>query len=171
MGIRETFFTLFILLFTIFPLFFSITKGKKIIEKSLPDIEILNGKFNDYSPILSQKGNFNTISYFANKDYYLVNNFNLFKKNEKKDVWIKISSKHNAKITKNFLYSKDRVFYFSNEYNSSANSVFYNRKTKLLKGNNFKIFSNKFKGYGDSFVYFDNKINASNVKYILKDNK
>jgi hypothetical protein len=170
MGIKELFFASFILLVTVFPLFFSIEKEKNRDEKLLPDIKIVNGTFKEYSPLLSKEGDFETILYYMDRDSYLVSNFNFLKKDEVKDEWVKLSSK-NAEVKKGFVYFKDKAFYFSNEYNLSAYNMIYDIKQKSLQGKDFELFSNKFYGHGDSFVYLNSNIKALNIKYIIKDSK
>ena len=170
MGLKEILFSLFILGATIFPLFFNIQKSQNRVEKSLPDIKIENGTFHEFSPILSKKGDFKEVSYYVNNNSYLITKFNFLTKNEKKDEWVKLSS-NKAEVKNNLIYFKTRAFYFSKDYNFSADNAIYNIKQKSLKGNNFKLFSKSFYGTGDSLVYLDNKIKASNIKYIIKDDK
>ncbi len=134
------------------------------VSKNLPLVKFFKGEFFSYEPILSKEGNFKVLEVYKNK-YLLfdMNVFNILKKEHfsSKQGYLKNNILHLIA----FRYKNDKYSFFSDE-------VFYNLKTKNIKGDNFFLTSVDYNATGRKF-FIDSKrdIKANNISFYLKVNK
>ncbi len=162
--IKYILFIIFLLIVTIFPI---IKKNnfKKINSNSviIPTI-LYNGKYFVYEQNLTKLGSFSKLEIFNKKinvyDFYLNNLIDKYKLFSSKGVYVKP------------LLKGENVKYINEEYNLTTNFAIYNQKSKILRGKRFSVYSNSFKGFGDSFKVDKNRdIFATNIKYFIKVNE
>jgi len=162
--IKYFLFIIFLLIVAIFPIVkknnFKEINSKRVI---IPTI-LYNGKYFVYEQNLTKLGSFSKLEIFNNKinvyDFYLNNLIDKYKLFSQKGNFV------------NPLLKGENVKYINQDYNLTTNFAIYNQKSKILKGKKFSVYSNNFKGFGDSFIVDKNKdIFATNVKYFIKVNE
>ena len=161
--IKYFLFIIFLLIVAIFPIVkknnFKGINSKRVI---IPTI-LYNGKYFVYEQNLTKLGSFSKLEIFNNKinvyDFYLNNLIDKYKLFSQKGNFV------------NPLLKGENVKYINQDYNLTTNFAIYNQKSKILKGKKFSVYSNNFKGFGDSFKVDKNKdIFATNIKYFIKVN-
>jgi len=152
-----------IIFIMIFPLFF-MNEKVKILRKNnetKPSIEIIEGSFEKYSPILEIQGTFNKLNFF--KKYLEIKNLeakNLIKKEKYFAKWVLNK--------KNIIKGKD-VKYENSDYNLTTVKAVYLKNKKILEGSKFHFISMKARGEGESFKVDKNRhIFAKNIRYYIK---
>jgi hypothetical protein len=160
MGIKEILFTFFLIIAISIPFFFKpkdINIDKKI---NLPNIEIKEGNFKEFTLKLEKNGTFNNLNYINNNNYTI---YNLFMNIIDKNATLKSKQVHF-----NNLYHFYNISYITDDYIYNANKAIYNPKTKVATANYFTFFNNKIDGKGENMRYKDDIITAHNIDYIIK---
>jgi len=152
-----------------YPLFINNTKhiSKHRVKNqvlSVPDINIEEGKFFIYKKTVEKKGDFKTLNVYKKK--YVA--FDL----KVKDILKNEQYKSSKAIFKENIIEGYKVWYKNKDIELITNQAVYNKKTDVLKGGKFELYSKNFKGYGNEFTV-DNKknISANDITYYLKVEK
>ncbi|MEO1928173.1 MAG: hypothetical protein ABGX26_05735 [Nautiliaceae bacterium] len=164
--VKKFFFFLFIFVVSVYPI---VVGSENYVEKKkkeiiLPEVEIKKGNYFLYKEILEKNGSFSSLKKFDSK--YVV--YNLVVDDLIKKAFYK------AKKT---LFFKEKIVGFDVYYKDEAlelisDKAIYDKTTKELKGEGFKLFNKDIRGYGSSFVIDKNKnIFAKNVTYFIKVDK
>ena len=161
MDIKKSLLILFLIFTITFPFFFTTKKIEyKESKKSLPYIQIYDGKFKVYNKTLEKKGKFKKSDYF-NKNYFITNNLDMF-------LYDKNASLISKKVVyKNKYYLTDAT-YTTDKYKYKAKNGIYNENTKTFIGYNFKFFNDKIDGKGNKMIYKNDILTADNIKYTIK---
>jgi len=152
-----------IVLIMVFPLFFMNEKFKAVKKSNVikPPIEIIEGNFKKYNPVLEITGSFEKLNFF--KDYFEI------KALSTDDVL-----KNERYFAKWALNKKDKieaknVKYQNSDYNLTTIKAVFLKKEKILKGGRFNFSSSDASGKGSSFtVDKDKNIFAENITYYIK---
>ncbi|WP_459883593.1 hypothetical protein [Caminibacter profundus] len=136
-------------------------KIKAFVDKNITPTVIDNGEYFVYDTNLIKRGSFKKLEVLGKElrafDFYL---FDFVKKELIKAKLINYQ--------KPILSGVD-VFYKTWEYNIFTKNATYNRQTCVLKGGRFKIVSESYIGFGDSFLVDKEKnVYAKNIDYFLK---
>jgi len=162
--IKYFLFIIFLLVVSIFPIIKKNNFKKINLKSAIVPTILYNGKYFIYEQNLTKFGSFSKLEIFNNK----INVYNFFL-NNLVDKYELFSSR--GVYIKPFLKCEN-IRYINQEYNLTTNFAIYNQKLKILKGKNFSISSNNFKGFGDSFKIDKNRnIFATNIKYFIKVNE
>jgi hypothetical protein len=164
--VRALFFAVLVLGVMLYPLLMSEYKTTRIVKTSvnLPDVEFQKGKFFIYKGQLQKEGGFKKLEMY--KKNYIVYDLNVT------DL-VKSENYTAGKIVfKNNIITGYNVFYRNKDIELITDLAYYNKMTKILSGNDFKLFSKNFKGYGKSFKVDDKRnLYAENITYYLKVEK
>ena len=161
MDLKKIVFVIFLLSIIFFPFLFSKKEIQFQKEINLPNFIIENGNFKTYNKNLDKKGNFEKLNFYK-KDFYKVKKIKmLFFENNNS-----LSAK---KIVYNGIYNFYKGTYITSDYKYKAEKGTYNEKNRELISSKFEFFNKKIDGKGKQMRYKNNKIEAQNILYIIKD--
>ena len=161
MDLKKSLLVLFIIFTISFPFFFSPKKIEyKESNKTLPYIQVYNGKFKVYNKTLEKKGKFKKTDYF-NQNNIITDNLNMF-------FYDKNASLISKKIIYKGKYYLTDITYITDKYKYLADNGIYDDFTKTFTGYKFKFFNSKIDGKGNKMIYKNDILTADNIKYTIK---
>jgi len=163
MGKIVFFFIIFMIIVMIYPIYESNQpKIKAFVDKNITPTVIDNGEYFVYDTNLIKRGSFKKLEVLG-KDELRAFDFYLFDFVKKESIKAKLIN-----YQKPILSGVD-VFYKTEEYNIFTKNATYNRQTTVLEGGRFKMVSESYIGFGDSFLVDKEKnVYAKNIDYFLK---
>ena len=133
-------------------------------SQKIPNVVFEKGRFFLYDKNLSKVGNFKTLEIYKNE--YVSYAIKI------KDILKNESYEAEKTLFKNDIITGFDVVYKNEDLTLLTDKAVYDKETKILSGEKFKLFAKDFKGFGENFEIDNNhNIYAQNIIYYLKVKK
>jgi len=163
--VKIIFFALIVLGVMVYPLLLEQKTNvqKKVFHKEFPELKFEKGKFSIYKGRLEKKGGFESFSKYKNG--YVALRLNV------EDLFKKETYKADKAVFKNETVTGYGVFYQNSDLTLLTSKALYDKTTKELKGEKFRLKSKDFRGEGKKFRVEDKNLYAEGITYFLKVEK